>query len=210
MKKIASILFIALMPLMVFAGDYTEGKQYTEISNKVSSKVEVREYFSFYCPHCLKFEPFMATVKKQLPKDVSFVRNHVDFLRAASPEVQQMLSKALVIAQQLKIEDKIVAAIFNHIQVKKASVSSIDDVRKLFELNGVAGDKFDKLSTSFSVNSKVKKMKNNQENLTKKRALNSVPTIVVNGKYRINIKALDRNNFEQDYHNLINHLLSLG
>jgi len=31
----------------------------------------------------------------------------------------------------------------------------------------------------------------------------------VNGKYRINVSAVDKNNFEQDYQNLINHLLTL-
>jgi len=52
-------------------------------------------------------------------------------------------------------------------------------------------------------------MKKNQEDLTKKRALSGVPALFVNGKYRINNDKLDRNNFEQDYNNLVKYLLTL-
>jgi len=45
--------------------------------------------------------------------------------------------------------------------------------------------------------------------MSKKGALSSVPTVFVNGKYRINVKELDKDNFEQDYRNLINYLLTL-
>ena len=127
-KKIITLSFtfcLALsLPFMANAANYEEGKQYTQISEKVSSKPEVREYFSFYCPHCLRFEPLMEKIKKQLPDNSSFERNHVDFLRAASPEVQFMLTKSVVVAQQLKMETKLVNALFNYIQVQRATVSS--------------------------------------------------------------------------------------
>ncbi len=198
-----------LLPFMVSAADYQEGKQYTQISEKISNKSEVREYFSFYCQHCFRFEPFMAQVKKELPNGTKFERNHVDFLRAASPEIQFMLSKSVVVAQQLKMEKKLVNAMFNYIHVQRAMFSSEKDIRNVFVLNGADGEKFDKLMKSFSVNSQAKKMKKYQEELTKKRVLSSVPTIVVNGKYRINTKELDKNDFENDYKKLVMHLLTL-
>lgn len=212
-KKIITLSFTLcltlLLPFMSNAADYQEGKQYTQINEKISTKAEVREYFSFYCQHCFRFEPFMEQVKEQLPSNTKFERNHVDFLRAASPQIQFMLSKAVVVAQQLKMEKKLVGAIFNYIHVQRAIISSEKDIRNIFVLNGADGDKFDKLMNSFSVNSQAKKMKKNQDELTKKRVLNSVPTIVINGKYRINTKALDKENFEQDYKKLIKHLLTL-
>jgi thiol:disulfide interchange protein DsbA len=76
-------------------------------------------------------------------------------------------------------------------------------------LNGADGAKFDKLMKSFSVNSRAKSMKKNQDIMAKNGALKGVPTIIVNGKYRINSQELDKNNFEQDYQNLIQHLLTL-
>ncbi len=210
-KLLKSLL---LMPLLVLsigatAAKYTEGEQYTKVSETVSKKKEVREYFSVYCPHCLKFEPFMHSLKKELPADTKFVRNHVDFLRGASPKVQAMITKSMIVAEQLGNEDKLIGAIFNYVQVQRAVITSEKDLRNIFVLNGADGAKFDKLMKSFSVNSKAKSLKKSQDTMAAKRALKSVPAVFVNGKYRINVDKLDRNNFEQDYKNLVKYLLEL-
>ena len=214
MKTIKQLFMVLLMPLLAFsisacAEKYTEGKQYTKVNETLSSKAEVREYFSIYCGHCFKFEPFMHDVKKQLPSNVKFERNHVDFLRAASPTIQQMVSKAVVVAQQLGNEDKLIGAVFNYIHVQRAVITTEKDIRNIFVLNGADGDKFDKLMKSFSVNSKAKAMKKKQDVMSKKGALKGVPTLIVNGKYRINNSELDKKDYEQDYQNLIKHLLTL-
>lgn len=209
MKKLASLLVMLLMPLMACSADYTEGKQYTKVSEDITAKPEVREYFSFYCPHCLRFQPFMESVEKQLPEGVTFEQNHVDFLRAASPQIQQLLSKGVVVAEQLGMKAKLTDAVFNYLQVQRAVITSEKDLRNIFVLNGADGDKFDKLMTSFSVNSKAKLMKKNQDYFSKKGALTGVPTVIVNGKYRINNAELDKDNFEQDYKKLIRYLLTL-
>ncbi len=202
------------MPLLALsvgasAAQYTEGKQYTKVNETVTNKKEVREYFSVYCPHCMTFEPFMQSLKKTLPEDVTFERNHVDFLRAASPKVQQMITKAIVVAEQLDNTDKLVGAIFNYVQVQRAVITSEKDLRNIFVLNGSDGEKFDKLMKSFSVNSKAKLLKKKQDTMSAKGAIKGVPAVVVNGKYRINTAELDRKNFEQDYKNLVNYLLEL-
>jgi thiol:disulfide interchange protein DsbA len=214
MKKVQQFFMVILMPLLAFsisacAENYTEGKQYTKVSETTSSKAEVREYFSFYCPHCFRFEPFMETVKKNLPSNVKFERNHVDFLRAASPKIQGMLSKAIVVAEQLGMDKKLINAVFKYIHVQRAVITSEKDIRNIFVLNGADGEKFDKLMKSFSVNSQAKSMKKHQDTMSKSGALSQVPTIIINGKYRINVRELDKNNLEQDYQNLINHLLTL-
>ncbi len=152
----------------------------------------------------------MADIKKQLPEDVSFERNHVDFLRMASTDTQFMLTKGLVIAKQLKMEEKLVGAMFNYVQVQRATFSSEKDLRNLFVLNGVDGAKFDKLMKSFSVNSQAKAMKKTQEYFGRRGAIKGVPAVIVNGKYLINMQELDRNNLKGDYSNLVKHLLSLG
>ena len=45
--------------------------------------------------------------------------------------------------------------------------------------------------------------------MSAKRALTGVPAIFVNGKYRVNANKLDKNNFQQDYQNLVKYLLEL-
>lgn len=202
-------MLIATFSASAFAAKYTEGKQYTKVSETASTKAEVREYFSFYCPHCFSFEPFMADVKKGLPEGVSFERNHVDFLRAASPKVQGLLTKSVVVAEQLGMDKKLINAVFNYIHVQRAVITSEKDIRNIFVLNGADGAKFDKLMKSFSVNSQAKSMKKHQETMSQKRAITGVPAVIVNGQYRINSQELDKDNFEQDYKDLITYLLTL-
>lgn len=203
------------MPLMACSAEYKAGEHYTVVDDKVSKKLEVREYFSFYCPHCFNFEPIMQNVKKDLPAGATFEMNHVDFLRAASPKVQGLLSKAIVVAKKMDMEKKMVGAIFNYLQVQRAFITSEKDIRNIFVLNGADGEQFDKLMSSFSINSQAKLMKKNQEYFSKKTGpdgkpyLNAVPTVIVNGKYRINPGALDKGDFEGDYKKLVNHLLTL-
>lgn len=209
MKKIITLFVALMLPLFANAANYTEGKQYTVVSESITKKPEVREYFSFYCPHCRSFEPIIGQAKKALPSEVKFQYNHVDFLRGASPQVQQMLSKAVVVAEQLGMQEKLMAALFNYIQVQRAVITSEKDIRNIFVLNGADGAKFDKLMKSFGVNSKAKQMKKNQDSLAQSRGLTSVPTVIINGKYRINVSELDKANFQKDFDNIIKHLLTL-
>jgi thiol:disulfide interchange protein DsbA len=53
------------------------------------------------------------------------------------------------------------------------------------------------------------KEKKIQDNLSKNSQLTSVPTMVVNGKYMIDSKSLDRNNFFAEYNALIAYLFTL-
>ncbi|MBA6234401.1 MULTISPECIES: thiol:disulfide interchange protein DsbA/DsbL [unclassified Colwellia] len=209
MKKLLSLFVMLLLPLMASAANYQEGTHYTVVSEQVTKKPEVREFFSFYCPHCFRFEPFMAGVKKQLPTGVNFEFNHVDFLRGASPVMQQMLSKALVVAEELGMERKLMGALFNYIHVQRAVFTSEKDIRNVFVLNGADGEKFDKLMKSFGVNSKVKQMKKKQDYYAKSGGLTGVPTVIVNGRYKIDNASLDKKNLEADYNNLVKYLLTL-
>lgn len=208
MRKIASLIVMLCLPFMACSADYQEGKHYTQVSEKGSAKPEVREFFSFYCPHCMKFEPYMDELKKNLPADVPFVLNHVDFLRAASPKIQQMLTKATLVAKQMKMEKKLSGALFNYIQIQRAVITSEKDIRNIFVANGADGAQFDKLMKSFSINSQAKALKKQQDMFSKKGALTGVPAVFVNGKYRINPQALDRKDFMGDYKKLVNYLLT--
>lgn len=209
MKKLVSVFVLMLLPVFAFAANYQEGKHYTKVSEQATSKPEVREFFSFYCPHCFQFEPFMAKLKTSLPDNAKFEMNHVDFLRAASPKIQAMLTKAVVVAHQMGVEKKVIGALFNYIHVQRAVFTSQKDIRNVFVLNGADGEQFDKLMKSFSVVSKAKAMKKQQNYFANKGALTGVPAVIVNGKYRVEARALDNKNFEQDYINLVNYLVTL-
>lgn len=62
---------------------------------------------------------------------------------------------------------------------------------------------------SFSVISQAKKEKKIQDFLSENRHLTSVPTMVINGKYLIDSKSLDRDNFFKEYNELVSYLFTL-
>lgn len=210
MKKIIILVCaMVMLPLSVFAAQYQEGKHYTVVAEQVTSKQELREYFSFYCPACRGFEAYISDFKKALPSNASFEKTHVDFMGHTSEEVQFMLGKALILAEKTGVDKKFSPAIFNYLQTQRATISDEKDIRNVFVLNGGNGEKFDKGFNNFSIVSQAKRNKKVQDKLSKARHLKSVPTFVVNGKYLINAKALDQKNFITDYKNLISYLFTL-
>jgi thiol:disulfide interchange protein DsbA len=210
MKKIILLVCAMIMqPVSAWAAQYQEGEHYTVVSERATSKPELREYFSYYCPACRSFESYLSDFKKALPTGASFEKTHVDFMGHTSAEVQFMLGKALVVAEKTGVAKTFSPAMFNYLQTQRATISTEKDIKNVFVLNGGDGDKFDKAFNNFSIVSQAKRNKKVQDKLNKARHLKSVPTFVVNGKYLINSQSLDQKNFIADYQNLIGYLFTL-
>ncbi|QYJ75076.1 MULTISPECIES: thiol:disulfide interchange protein DsbA/DsbL [Shewanella] len=181
MKKallMAAALLVA--PLMSMAADFKEGVHYEVINEGPgSAKPEITEFFSFYCPHCYNFsKTVVPMIEAKKPEGVAFNQAHVDFIgREMGPE----MSRAFAVAHQLKVEKKMEKALFAAIHDKKQHFTNRDDVRALFVANGVDGKDFDSAANSFMVNAQMSKMKRDTENAK----LSGVPSLVVNGKYKV-------------------------
>ena len=150
--------------------------------NKRLKKKEVLEFFSFWCPHCFKSEPLVTDIKSQLADDVEFKKVHVNFMGFTSAAVQNEATKAMMVARELKKGDQLNQAIFRHIHVSRSSVTGIKDLKNIFADNGVESGEFDKMISSFSVNSQLQM--NNKTIETYRRYVTSVPNFIVNGKYQ--------------------------
>jgi thiol:disulfide interchange protein DsbA len=215
--KALKTLFGGFIALTLFAtasvsaqgSKYEEGKHYTMISEQATNTPELREYFSYYCPACRAYEPYLSEFEKALPDGAKFEKTHVDFMGHTSQEIQFMLSKALIIAEKTGVAKSFSPAIFKYLQTDRATVSSEKDLRNIFVLNGGDGAKFDKGMKSFSIISQAKRNKKIQDKLSQSRHLTGVPTMIVNGKYVINSKSLDDKNFFADYTALVAHLFTL-
>lgn len=184
MKRFFFGLFIAFMlPLQVSAQvKWVEGTHYEIISETATTKPEVKEFFSFWCPACYAFEPLVAEIKNGLSDDVKFTKVHVNFMRFTGPDIQDDATKAMSIARLLKDEERLNKAIFNYIHQQRATVTGISDLRSVFVVNGVEPERFDKLAKSFGINSMVNK--NNKEVSDFREHLTGVPNFIVNGKYQ--------------------------
>ncbi|CAM3697217.1 thiol:disulfide interchange protein DsbA/DsbL [Rheinheimera salexigens] len=206
-KRAAILLLSVLLPLTVQADKFEQGKHYDVIAEQVSARPEVKEYFSFYCGGCNAFEPVAQSIAAKLPNNTEFKKVHVDFIRAASPEIQNMLARAYLVAKNQDKGDEVASAIFNQIHQNRIPFSNENDIRSLVLLHGIDGDTYDKAIKSFSVMGAARQMKKEQDELSKSRVLSGVPMLIVNGKYKINNAALDSRNFQQEMQQLIDYLL---
>lgn len=210
MKKYLTALFtVALVSLSASAAKWEEGKHYSVAPTSKTNKAEVREYFSYYCPACRGFEASLPEIKKALPDNATLEKTHVDFMGHTSGEIQFMISTAHTVAEKTGFASEFASALFAYLQTKRQSISDQDDLKAIYVSVGGNGDKFDKGMKSFSIVGEAKRNKKVQDTLSKGRYLTSVPTFVVNGKYVINAKSLDRDNYLKEYSQLIAHLLTL-
>ncbi|MGX9541732.1 thiol:disulfide interchange protein DsbA/DsbL [Shewanella sp. A22] len=188
-KALLMAAALLLAPMAAMAADYKEGVHYTVINDgPETAKPEITEFFSFYCPHCFNFaKTVVPKIEANLPDGVEFNQAHVEFI---GRQMGVEMSRAFAIAEQLNVKDKIEPALFSAIHDKRQQFTRPDDIRALFIANGVDAKAYDAAANSFMVNAKMSKMKRDTENAK----ISGVPSLVVNGKYRVetgSIKSYD-------------------
>ena len=184
MKKILLLLSLTLLlPLHACAQEkWTEGTHYKVIAEQATEKKEVLEFFSFWCSHCFRFEPIVKNIKTKLAADVEFKKIHVNFMGFTSKQLQDNATRAMMVARSLKKSDVLNQATFKYIHVARSSITGLKDLRNIFIVNGVEPEDFDKMVSSFGVNSMLQM--NNKAIQKHRKHLKSVPTFIVNGKYQ--------------------------
>ncbi|MBE0369782.1 thiol:disulfide interchange protein DsbA/DsbL [Pseudoalteromonas sp. MMG013] len=204
LKKLQFAVLLFCLPLFVMAADFTDGKHYQTLTTEKSASPKVTEFFSFYCPHCFRFEPVAKALADNLPKGAVFEKSHVNFLGGLSADVQSNLSYAYIVAKNAGKGDDIAAKLFDSIHVKKVPLDNITDLKKLLEVNGITGAQFDAALATMPVISEEKAMQDAQEKFSKAGALTGVPTFIVNDKYKINVSELQS---QDELNDLVKHLL---
>ncbi|WP_299490003.1 thiol:disulfide interchange protein DsbA/DsbL [uncultured Shewanella sp.] len=178
------ILSLSFMTLNVLATEYKEGVHYTVIRERASVTPEITSFFSFYCGHCYQFSQMeIPKMKAQLPQGVSFKQVQV---AAVGGAMGKEMAKAFVIAQLLDVEEVIEGALFQAVHKTGVRFTQLDDIKKVFIENGVDDAEFDAAASSFMVSSKVAQM----EQAVKDADIVGVPTLIVNGKYRVETGAI--------------------
>jgi len=170
-------LLIALAALTVSRTTQAAGFEIIDPpqNTTVSDKVEVLEYLWLGCPHCYALEPSMEAWEKDKP-------DYIHFVREAPPlnPSWENHSRGFYAAQLLDKEEEFVVAMFEAIHQKKQPMR---DKKKIAELAGTLGmdeSKFLSAMDSFAVEGKLKRA----TAMAIKAGISSVPSIIINGKYR--------------------------
>ena len=160
------------------SGTPTEGQQFAKVDPPVPplapGKIEVLEFFSYACPHCNAFEPTVEAWSKKVPADVVFHRVPAPFLMNAENFMRTyyaLETMGQVAAMQRKI--------FTAVHVDRLHLDKAADIAALVGKNGIDSTKFLDVFNSFSVATSVTRAKK----LAAAYKLDSVPTMMVNGRY---------------------------
>lgn len=199
-------LFTLLFSLSfsAFSTEFVEGRHYKVLDLPKAKQKEIREYFSFYCSSCYSQQNFMKELERGMPRRTSFVKNHIEGIEGKNPEIEVLLTKAVITAEKMRMKDKVIKALFDHTQKQKADFKSLDDIRTLFIRLGGSEFMFDSTFNSFSMDMKLEEAQNNVKALAKVGEKN-FPLLIINGRYK---PLTSRITSMAQYKDLIYHLLT--
>jgi thiol:disulfide interchange protein DsbA len=186
------------------AATYESGKHYTVLpqpqrTNVPAGKVEVMEVFSYGCPACNKFLPAMKKLKAALPANAQITYLPASWNAAENwPLFQRMYLTAQTLGIAEKAHDEVFKAIWKTDgelsiveadgQRLKKKLPTIEDAGKFYQrVTGYKAADFIAAAKSFSVDMKMRQA---DAQIIAMR-VSGTPTIVVNGKYRVNNENLE-------------------
>lgn len=178
---------------------WTEGKDYFAIQNPQPTdqpdKVVVTEVFSFGCPACNQFEPYLDKLRAELPAGAV-----LEFLPASwhANEDWPVFQRAYFTAKALGIDNKQSHdAVFKAIwgpngplatydpttqrPKAEANLPKLEDVAKFYAQFGAKPADFIATADSFTVNLQMKRA--DQQIMA--WGTDSTPTLVIDGKWRL-------------------------
>ena len=174
----AGVLLAAAQGPAWAQGGPVEGKDYQRVATPVPvppGKVEVVEFFGYWCPHCNAFEPALDAWVKKLPAaQVAFRRVPVAFNAAQEP-----LQKLYFALESLDLIEALHRKVFNSLHVARQRLDKDAEISVFLQANGVDAAKVMDSMKSFSVATKVRQARQ----LAEGYKIEGVPTLGIQGRY---------------------------
>ncbi len=139
-----------------FAAEPVPGNQYVLLASPqptdTGKKIEVIEFFAYYCPHCAAFEPLLADWVKKQGDDIVFKRVHVTAGGAAL--AQQRLFYTL---DAMGLLEQYHAKVFEAMHVKRLRLGSDEQVFDWVGQAGIDRAKFIDTYRSFGIQARLRR-----------------------------------------------------
>lgn len=142
-------------------------------------KIEVAEVFSYRCIHCAEFQPLINTWRKTMPADARW-----EYVPAVFGGSWDDFARAYFAADILGVHKKTHDAAFKGIFVDELiKTGSPEEIADMYAKFGVDRAKFLSTMQSFGVTAKL----NRARQFALRTGVDSTPTIIINGKYRVKV-----------------------
>tara|TARA_B100001778_G_scaffold11622_1_gene9138 strand:+ start:739 stop:1353 length:615 start_codon:yes stop_codon:yes gene_type:complete len=174
----------AVIPLILFLTINNVGfsadasQKYVQISNQKqteSDKIVIYEFFWYGCPHCYNLEPTMDRIESNLEKDTILIK-----LPVALRDTWEVHAKAYYALQQMKLDDNLHEKVFTEIHINSNRLDTKEKLEQFIKDEGYNSKKFSEYFDSFGTDLRVKKA----SRLANQYQITSVPTLIINGKYK--------------------------
>lgn len=177
----AAAVLAGLPSLARAQGGPVEGRDYFKLDKPLPvtpGKVEVVEFFGYWCPHCNAFEPSLeAWARKLSAQQVAFRRVSVAF-RAPEEPIQRMFFALEVLGLVESVHAKVFAAI--HATKTLPDRPKEAEIATFLKANGLDSAKVLETMKSFSVATKVRQARQ----LADGYGLDGVPLLGIAGRWR--------------------------
>ncbi|HJP97879.1 MAG TPA: thiol:disulfide interchange protein DsbA/DsbL [Rhodanobacteraceae bacterium] len=145
----ASATAAAATPAPAASTHFTEGQQYVSLKPPAgqaapTGPVEVVEVFSYGCPHCAEFAPYMDKLRASLPKDVE-----VRYMPAVFSQAWVPYAQAFYAARELGVLNRTHDAMFQAM-LEHYPLNSLQDMAAWYGRHGADPQKFIAAATSKS------------------------------------------------------------
>ncbi|MEJ2088792.1 MAG: thiol:disulfide interchange protein DsbA/DsbL [Gammaproteobacteria bacterium] len=169
----------------VAQGEFVEGEHYRVLDTPLERRrpgapILVQEYFSYGCIHCKNFDPILAKWVANMPDGVSFERVPVAFSSDWA-----FLARTYLALAALDILDQNHTRIFRHIHDNRMMFASAEDVAAFVDGHGATADEFLEAFNGPEVRRKLREAETAQRQV----GIDSVPTLVVDGRYVVAMDA---------------------
>jgi thiol:disulfide interchange protein DsbA len=160
------------------AADPTNGVEYLtlpEVQNTdAGNKVEVTEFFAYYCPHCNRFEPLLAAWVKKQGANIVFKRVHVSGGPAVLP--QQRLYYTL---DALGLVGQYHQKVFDAMHVERLRLANDRAVVDWSDKAGIDHSSFVSAWDSFGVQAKLRRA----DRMMAEYRIDQWPMVAIDGRF---------------------------
>lgn len=185
--KLNKLLFTALLSLGLSSpalAALTEGKDYETLPQTMpqvqadKNKIEVLEFFGYFCIHCKNLDPILLKHMKQLPSDAYFHTDHVVWEHKRHGGFARLAAAVNQSGLKYQANPAIFSAIFDQ-QVDLNDPNTT--AQWLSQQTSFDGKKVLAAYNSFSNQTQATKMANR----TVEFNVQGTPTLIVGGKYKV-------------------------
>ncbi len=176
----------ARVPGLVLGTDY-EIIRNGQPFEPLAGRIEVVEVFNHVCPACAMFEPLAKGWRARQPADVRFT-----YVAAPFGGTWDVYARAWYAAESVGIADRASDDVFKALHVDRSlkgerGRDSVDDIARVYARHGIDAKRFASTMESFAVTAKL----NRARQYIERMGVNSTPTLIVNGKYRVRGQSWD-------------------